>query len=55
MVTGRWEAVEEIDEQLRGSRVGAGSQVSMAFPASSIGDVLAGGSMDSWVELGLGL
>ena len=55
MVTGRWEAVEEIDEQLRGSRVGAGSQVSISFPASSIGDMIAGGSMDNWLELGLGL
>ena len=55
MAAGRWVEVKEIDEQLRGSRVGAGSQVSMAFPASSIGDVIAGGSIDNWLELGLGL
>jgi hypothetical protein len=48
----RWEEVEEIDEQLRGSRAGAGSQVSMSFPDSSIGDVIVGGSIDNWLGLG---
>ncbi len=44
MAAVRWDAAQEIDEQLHGSRVGARVQVSMTLPASSLGDVIAGGS-----------
>jgi hypothetical protein len=50
---GRWEAAHIIDEQLRETRVGAGAQVSLSFPASSLGDVIAGGSKDNGFGLGL--
>jgi hypothetical protein len=46
-------AVEGINEQLRGSHGGDGAQVSMSFPASSLGDVVAGGSKDNGFGLGL--
>jgi hypothetical protein len=49
----RVEAAEEIDEHFRGLRVGAGAQVSKSFPATSSGDVIAGGSNDN--RLGLEL
>jgi hypothetical protein len=52
---GRWDAAQGIDEELRGSSVGAGAQVSMSFPASSLGDVIAGGRKDNGLGLGLGL
>jgi hypothetical protein len=49
---GGWNAAQEIAEQLRGSHVGAGAQVSMSFPASSLGDVIAGGSKDNGFVFG---
>jgi hypothetical protein len=36
-----WEAAD--DEEPRSSCVGAGDQVSMSFPASSLGEVIADG------------
>jgi hypothetical protein len=48
-----WEAAQEIDEQLRGSCVGAGAQVSMSFPVSLLGDVTAGSPKDNGVGFGL--
>ena len=50
---GGWEAAHIIDEQLRGPRVGAGAQVSMSFPASSLGNVITGGSKDNGLRLRL--
>ena len=52
---GRWEAAQGIHEEVRGTRVGARAQVSMSSPASSLGDVIAGGSKDNWLGLGLGV
>ena len=51
---GGWEATQEIDEELRGSRAGAGAQVSMSFPGLSLGDVTARGTKDNGLGLGLG-
>ena len=41
-------AAQDIDEQPRGSRVGAGvqGQVWMSFPASSLDNLIASGSKD---------
>jgi hypothetical protein len=50
---GGWEVAHEKDEQLRGSRVGAGAQVSMTFPASSLGNVIRGSSKDNGLGLGI--
>ena len=47
--------VAQLDEQLHGSRARVGVQVSMSFLASSLDDVIAGGSRDDRLELGLGL
>ena len=54
---GRWEAAQEINEELRGSSrcAGAEAQVSTSFPASSLGDAIAGGRNDNGLGLGLGL
>jgi hypothetical protein len=50
---GGWEAAQEIDEELCGPRVGAGAQVSMLFPASSLGDMIAGGLKNNGFGFGL--
>jgi hypothetical protein len=50
---GGWEAAQGIHEELRGLCVGAGAQVSISFPGSSLGNVIGGG--DNGLGLGLGL
>ena len=51
---GGWEAARGIYEQLRGSCMQAGAQVSMSFQASSLGDVIADGSNDIGLGTGIG-
>jgi hypothetical protein len=48
-----WETAQEMDEQLRGSRAGAGAQVSVSFSASLLGDVTTGSPKDNGVGFGL--